>query len=353
MSDRIIAAALCVVSALALSSCSVNVNEIVSSKPESKTSSVSTAADTDTHTDVFYTSDTDSASDTDTQTDTQTASEADAFDESKYLTMFVSGAAEIPLTADALYGSEEVGSLKSGDRVSVVRRDVMEYTFVYSHTLEKFGYVGTQYLADYLEETTIGEVWYVKPAKAQLYSDASLMEVLENVSMNDMLTVLVKRTDGKWRVCDKQGSVGYIDKGLLSEKKVKAESSSKSGSKSESKASSKTESKSESENESSAKSKTESRASSLAASSRTVSGSYTGKGEPPESYTEYIVDVDVGYLSLRDVPSADESELLGKLYYEDTVYVIDTTGGYWYVYSPTLGMYGYVTGDPDYLYPAD
>lgn len=339
MKRRIITAACA--AAMLFSGCSVDVNSLVSSKPEDSSSKQSApASDTDSHTDVFYEHETDT--DTDTQTDTQTDSDPAAFDESKYLTMFASGAAEIPLTADALYGSEEVGEVKSGDRVSVVRRDVQGYTFVYSPTLERFGYVASQYLADYSEEATIGEVWYVRPAQAKLYSDTEQTVELEDVVMNDMVTVLVKRTDGKWRVADKQGNIGYIDKGLLSEKKVKPEVASKKN-----ESSSKSESKHESKRESKQESKSE-----KAASSRTVSASPVGKGAPPERYTEYIVDVDVGYLALRDIPSADESELLGKLYYEDTLYVIDTSGSFWYVYSPSLGMYGYVTGSSDYLYPA-
>ena len=59
----------------------------------------------------------------------------------------------------------------------------------------------------------------------------------------------------------------------------------------------------------------------------------------------------MGYLSLRDAPNAEKSKTIGELYYEERVYVIDSSGDFWYVYAPSLGMYGYVTGDASYLYP--
>lgn len=344
--------AACVYAALLLGGCKVDVNSLASSQAAVKNAS---ATDTEARSEVFYRNDTDTASQAEKTTDTassessetETDSDIAAFDESKYLTMFVSGGAKIPLTADALYGSEQVGELKCGDRVSVVRRDVMEYCFVYSAELAKFGYIRTEYLADYLEETTVGDVYYIKPAQAQVYSDIGFTETLETVSMNDMLTVIVKRTDGKWRVADKNGKIGYIDKGLLSEKRVSNASSKAASSKT---VSSKTASTaSESASSKTVSSKTVSSAVS-SEEEKEESGLYTGKGSAPEEYTTYIVDVDVGYLSLRSSPSA-KSKVIGELYYEERVYVLDTSGDYWYIYAPSLGMYGYVTGDYNYLYP--
>lgn len=347
-----VAAAVCIMAVL-LGGCTVDVNSLAN--VSSAQSSVSSDTDSETRS-AFYKNDTDSAADTSKTSDTDTSSDTDtqtasAFDESKYLPMFVSGAAKIQLYSDALYGSDIVGELNCGDRVSVVRRDVMEYCFVYSADLSAFGYVRKENLADYLEETTIGDVFYVKPASAQVYSDIAFTESLETVSMNDMLTVIVKRADGKWRVADKEGKIGYIDKSLLSEKRVKNESSKAESSK---KTSSKAESSkaiSKAESSKIVSSREASRAVSSAASSEeTVSGLYTGTGQPPEEYETYIIDVDVGYLSLRAKPSAD-SKTIGELYLDERVYAIDTSGDYWYIYSPKLGKYGYVTGDLNYLYP--
>lgn len=333
-----------------LSSCSatVDVNSLAQAVSASHSSLPSESSDSETdsdHTDKFYTRDSETDTDIDTNTDSEETSDSDAapaqaFDESKYLTMFVSGSAEIALSADALYGSKEIGAVKCGDRVSIVQRDVMEYCFVYSPTLEKFGYVLTDRLADYADETTPGEVYYVKPASAQIYADNGFTTPLETVSMNDMVTVIVKRTDGAWRVEDKSGRIGYIEKDLLSEKKVKLESKTESKKNSDKKTVS-------SQTVSQAEKKTES---TVESEEKVVSGLYTGKGDAPDDYVPYIVDVDVGYLSLRAAPSA-KAKTIGELYYEERVYAIDTTGDYWYIYAPNLGMYGYVTGDLNYLYP--
>lgn len=52
------------------------------------------------------------------------------------------------------------------------------------------------------------------------------------------------------------------------------------------------------------------------------------------------------YLALRSQPSYDGANELGKLYNGERVKVIDTpSGDYWYVYAPTLDMYGYVNSD--------
>ena len=412
MSKKMSFVLVCCACTLILSSCKVDVNEIASRAENAKSSSAAsssqseTDSDMDTQTDMFYETETDSdkQTDSDAQSDTDSDTEIIAFDESKYPVMYATGSAEITLTADALSVSKSIGSVKCGDKLSVVRQDVMEYTFVHSALLDKFGYVKTIYLASSADETCYGEVMYVKPAQAALYKDEMLSEKVLEVSQNDMITVIVKGKNGVWRVTDKNGTAGYIDHNLLSDKKVKvtsssSKSSSKSSGKSSSKNSSSSSSKSsekssskaassstsasseaqsssavsseesskpssaeESKEESKASSKDESsKASSKSDSSEkssdpdteeTVSALFTGKGEAPtDNYTVYIVDVDEGYLSLRNAPSQTKSKVIGELYYQEEVYVIDTNGDYWYVYAPNSGMYGYVTGNPDYLYP--
>ena len=59
--------------------------------------------------------------------------------------------------------------------------------------------------------------------------------------------------------------------------------------------------------------------------------------------TVYGVDY---YLALRTEKQYNERNEIGKIYNGETVQVIDsTTGTYWYVYAPTLGLYGYVNSD--------
>ena len=57
--------------------------------------------------------------------------------------------------------------------------------------------------------------------------------------------------------------------------------------------------------------------------------------------TVYVSD---GYLALRSYPSFDDSNVVGQLYTGDTVELISnyTDGSYVQVFSPRLGLYGYV-----------
>lgn len=79
----------------------------------------------------------------------------------------------------------------------------------------------------------------------------------------------------------------------------------------------------------------------------TPSNSYpTGYGSAPASYEIYYAKVDKNYLAIRSAKSYDAYNELGKMYTGDTVYVIDkSTGTYWYCYSPTLGIRGYVNSE--------
>ncbi len=340
--------------------CTVDLNELSSSSESSSENVFSQESDTDSHTDVFYTMDTDSESDTDTDTDTEI--QVKAFDESRYLTMFVTGSSKIPLLPDAVPTSTTEVFLKYGEPVSIIQPDVMGYSFVYNSTLEKFGYIPKIYLTDYQEEASLGDVMYVKSPQATVYSDLQLSETAYISVQNDMLTVLAKRVDGNWRVMDKFDRVGYIDSSLLSDKKIKNESK-KNESKKSKKNSSDSESKStvsskfvSSESVSSRERETETEitSSSEASSSEEpiAKGNYTGVGDPPEEYIVYVCDVDVDYLLLRAAPDR-RADTIGEIYLDELIYVIDSSNYYWYVYAPKLGMYGYVTGDTDYLYPQE
>lgn len=69
--------------------------------------------------------------------------------------------------------------------------------------------------------------------------------------------------------------------------------------------------------------------------------------EAEASCNTYRVDVENGYLALRNETAYDSSNEIGELYTGDLVEVIDYTGatGYWYVYSPKYDLFGYVNND--------
>ena len=60
----------------------------------------------------------------------------------------------------------------------------------------------------------------------------------------------------------------------------------------------------------------------------------------------YTVHVKTGYLALRNAKGYDYRNEIGELYTGDTVQVLDRSDStYWYVYSPKLGLSGYVNKD--------
>ena len=349
-----------------LGGCKIDVNEIVSKNSQSDISSTtfykSTVSeentDTDTDTDI-------DVSDTDTQTDTEEPEASQlSFDTSSYNTMFVTGASTVQVVEDAKGSGTVIGVLNYGESVSVIKSIVADkndaegssMSFIYSETLGNFGYIKTANLVDLYDEITYGQVYYVAVDNANFYTDQAGSAVLATLSKNDMVTILAKMSSGVWRAVNKSEEMGYINSGILSEQKIEKKTTSSSkvtSSKTESKAESKVESKAESKVESKAESKVESKAESKVESKKEPSV-YTGLGDPPTSgYTTYTVDVDIGYLALRSDESSDPDSIIGELYYGEYVYVIDASGTYWYVYSPNKGMYGFISGNSEYLLYAD
>jgi hypothetical protein len=80
-----------------------------------------------------------------------------------------------------------------------------------------------------------------------------------------------------------------------------------------------------------------------------VNSSYLiGESSPTSSVHDpdiYYASVNSGYLALRNAQAFDSSNEIGKLYNGDRVEVMDYSGTYWYVYAPTLRMYGYVNSE--------
>ena len=73
---------------------------------------------------------------------------------------------------------------------------------------------------------------------------------------------------------------------------------------------------------------------------------YFGAGPAPSSYSTFYASVDSGYLALRNAKAFDASNELGKIMNGEPVFVTQTPNEqYWYVYAPTLGMWGYVNSD--------
>ena len=346
-----------------LSSCKIDVNKIASNSSLTESSESSpfyqnedtdfSETDTDTDVDVNY-------YDSEPETDSESGGNSSSLDMSNYPIAYVSGAFEVPLIEDLKDDSKSMGNLKCGDIVSIIHNTVTEQTFVYSEMLGKFGYVKKRNLVNYDSEISYGSIYYIKEDYTPVYSDENALTQMKSMNKNEAVTILGKLSTGLWRVEEKTGDVGYISSVLLSEEKIRESQKTKSevSSKSESKKTeskkveSQLESKLESKIESQFESKIESKIESQYESEPEVTVK-VGAGEAPyDGYTIYIVDVDLGYLALRSKPTEKTSAVIGELYYQEEVYVIDASGEYWYVYSPNLGMYGFVKGNYDYLYPA-
>lgn len=315
----------------ALSGCKIDVNKLAAQNGGQADSSSKIESVSD-----FYTDE----ENTDTLTEEEYAPESEAesdaaspsFDTSAYQVYYISGAASVPIYENE-NGSKQTAILKSGDSVYFISSSVTGYTFVYSEVLGGFGYVDSFFLAPDYSEVTKGETYYVTDNNTPAYSDKYCSEEIFTLNMNDAVTVMAKVTNGYWLICDKSGTYGYVSFYSLSEDKVKKKTESKQEKKTESKADNKTENKTESADES----KSEAGSSSLG-DERII-----GYGDFPQGgYESYSVNAESGYLALRSAKSSDDSNIIGELYYGDVIYVMDTSDYYWYVYSSTLGMYGYV-----------
>ena len=74
---------------------------------------------------------------------------------------------------------------------------------------------------------------------------------------------------------------------------------------------------------------------------------------PSSDYTVWTVKVNTGYLALRSAAANNDANIIGQMYTGDKVYVYSYSYAnfsdvYWYVYSPALGMWGYVNSN--YIY---
>ena len=289
--------------------CKLDVNKISSQFENKKPSSQSVSSSSK------RSENTDTPKETSSKEDIQENNEPDgsSFDTSAYQVFYVTGAETVPVYK-VENGTRELAQLKSGDKVYGISKGVTDYRFVYSDLLaEGFGYINGYFLTTEYNEVTKGEVYYVREDNTPVYNDSYCSLELFRLNRNDPVTIMSRITNGYWLICDKGGTYGYVSLYNLSEEQVNETS--------------KPESKPESRKEESSK----------PSDDRVI-----GYGEFPQGeYYVYYVAVDSGYLALRSEPSKDESVIIGEMYSGDEVYVLDFSGSYWYVYSPSLQQYGY------------
>ena len=197
-------------------------------------------------------------------------------------------------TAPAYDSRNEIGKLYNGETVTVQDTSNKTYWYVYSPKLGKSGYVNKKYLSggggnsnnsgSYGSYTVTGTKNYLALRTAPAYDSRNEIGRLYNGE-----TVTVQDTSNKtyWYVYSpKLGKSGYVNKRYLS------------------------------------------------------GGGYSNNSG---SYGTYTVRGTTNYLALRTEPAYDSRNEIGRLYNGETVTVQNKGNGtYWYVYSPKLGMSGYV-----------
>lgn len=200
-------------------------------------------------------------------------------------------------------GGDVLAQLANGTAVGLVRTDESAFWYVYVYDLAQYGYVRKQYLTEDTEAVTAATVCYVTAEAAPLFDGATAQNQTGQLKKGDRLTVLACPTGKYWFVyAAEQGVFGYVENNALGDRtQVAGESS---------------------------------------------TGNLTGEGKAPEkTLGDFYVNGVSEYLALRREQSYDSANEIGKLPNGTRVQVISQQGTYWYIYAPTLGMYGYANGD--------
>lgn len=217
--------------------------------------------------------------------------------------------------------SKVLTKLDNGEKVSLMEKSEGNYWKVYIEAEEVIGYIDYHYLTNKSDAVTDPVTRYVnvkKDASLTIFStpdeDGAALGMAER---GDEVTVLAKPDETyAYIYAADESAYGYVERSKLSEDKPKEET------------------------KESAKKEDSAPAQAQAATE------ILGAGSPPSSYQGvYYVNVASGYLALRNAKAFDASNEIGKMYNGDYVQAIRTNEQYWYVYSPSLGAYGYTNSD--------
>lgn len=210
--------------------------------------------------------------------------------------------------------SKILTKLDNGEKVSLVERTENDSWKVYVEAEDLTGYLDYHYLTNERDAAMEPIEKYVNVSGDEQLTilstteeDATSIGILER---GDEITVMATPGDTyAYIYAPEVKTFGYVDQSKLSDKEPAEE-----------------------------KETTDAAASNQAQST----GDVFGPGNPPSSNLGvYYVNVQKGYLALRNAKSYDASNEIGKMYNGESVYALRNDGEYWYVYSPTLGSYGY------------
>lgn len=222
--------------------------------------------------------------------------------------------------------SKVLAKLDNGEKVSLIEKSESNYWKVYIEAEEVTGYIDHHYLTNKSDAVMEPDTRYVNIKKEDSLSILSTPDAdgasLGVVKRGDEVTILAKPDDTySYIYAADESAYGYVESSKLSEDEIKDEQT-----------------KDESDKD---KSKENSNAGNTQAAADVL-----GAGSPPANYQGvYYVKVEKGYLALRNAKAFDSANEIGKMYNGDYVQAIRTDELYWYVYSPSLGAYGYTNSE--------
>lgn len=219
--------------------------------------------------------------------------------------------------------SQELAQLSLQEEVQVIDDASETCYFVYYEPKDVKGYIKKEFLTEEKSAACQRQSAYIAKQTPIYNTKESDHSEIQKLNKNDEISIIAKTSGDYWFVYAKSAKIyGYVKSMDISTSKIQDTSSA-----AQSKA---------------ASSQVQSSVPSVS-SAPSQGGYYTGSGSAPSTYSTYYAKVNSGYLAIRTAKAYDYSNEIGKMYTGDKVYVIDTsTGTYWYCYSPTCGVYGYV-----------
>lgn len=220
--------------------------------------------------------------------------------------------------------SKVLTKLSNGEKVSLIDKEDDGYWKIYISSEDITGYMPDHYLTNEKDAVTEPVTRYINikdgatlTIRSLPKEDASAVGILERGQKVTLLADMSGDFDYIYAV--KSKTYGYVRSSRLSSKKVdKADASSQVVITSQPAAPTQVQPQSQ------------------------IQTKIFGQAAAPTSHLgQYYVSVQKGYLALRNAKAFDSSNEIGQMNNGDYVWAIETSGTYWYVYSPSLGMYGY------------
>lgn len=216
--------------------------------------------------------------------------------------------------------SDVLTKLANGEKISLIRKENDDYWEVYIGAEDITGYMPNYYLTNDKDAVTEPITKYVNIKDGKTLTirslpeeDASAVGILERGQEVTLMADMSGDFDYIYAIDSK--TYGYVKSSKLSGKKVKTADTSDQA--------------------------TPQPATPAQAQPQTQDKVIGRAAAPATHLGQYYASVQTGYLALRNAKAFDSSNEIGKINNGDYVWAIDTSGTYWYVYSPSLGMYGY------------